>query len=132
MSTRPNPPPLIGFNCRLTRQGKIATFRRVLLAEIPRRFAEGKGVIQVSFTANIQRHVTCPPKTVVGRTVGEVLNSVFALNERARGYILDDQGGLRKHMVVFVNGQPVRDRSTLSDAVPDGAEVYVMQALSGG
>ena len=91
-----------------------------------------QGVIQVTFTANIQRHVTCPPKTVVGRTVNEVLDSVFALNEKARGYVLDDQGGLRKHMVVFVNGQPVRDRTTLSDAVPDGAEVYVMQALSGG
>jgi len=89
-------------------------------------------VIEVTFTANIQRYVPCPPETVVGRTVIEVLNSVFALNEKARGYVLDDQGGLRKHMVVFVNGQPVRDRTTLSDAVPDGAEVYVMQALSGG
>jgi len=92
----------------------------------------GRYVIQVTFTANIQRHVTCPPKSVVGRTVNEVLNSVFGMNEKARGYILDDQGGLRKHMIVFVSGQPIRDRSTLSDAVPDGAEVYVMQALSGG
>jgi len=89
-------------------------------------------VIQVTFTANLQRHVTCPPATVAGRTVGEVLNSVFASNQNARGYVLDDQGSLRKHMVVFVNGRPVRDRTTLSDAVPDGAEVYVMQALSGG
>ncbi len=89
-------------------------------------------MIQVTFTANIQRHVSCPPKAVVGQTVHEVLDSVFALNEKARGYILDDQGGLRKHIVVFVNGQPVRDRTSLSDCVPDGAEVYVMQALSGG
>ena len=97
-----------------------------------RRLAEANGVIQVTFTANIQRHVNCPPKTVVGRTVNEVLGSVFARNEKVRGYILDDQGGLRKHMIVFVNGQPIRDRTKLSDAVPDGAEVYVMQALSGG
>jgi molybdopterin synthase sulfur carrier subunit len=89
-------------------------------------------VINVTFTANIQRHVSCPPTIVVGRTVNEVLSSVFASNEKARGYVLDDQGGLRKHMVVFVNGQPIRDRTTLSDAVPEGAEVYVMQALSGG
>ena len=89
-------------------------------------------MIQVTFTANIQKHVSCPPRSVTGRTVHEVLQCVFALNEKARGYVLDDQGGLRKHMVVFVNGQPVHDRTTLSDAVPDGAEVYVMQALSGG
>ena len=89
-------------------------------------------MIHVTFTGNIQRHVSCPPTTVAGRTVGEVLHSVFASYEKARGYVLDDQGGLRKHMVVFVNGQPIRDRKTLSDAVPEGAEVYVMQALSGG
>jgi hypothetical protein len=35
-------------------------------------------------------------------------------------------------MVVFVNGQPIRDRADLTDPVPDGAEVFVMQALSGG
>ena len=89
-------------------------------------------MIHVTFTANIQRHVPSPPTTVTGRTVGEVLHLVFASNEKARGYVLDDQGGLRRHMVVFVNGQPIRDRTTLSDSVPNGAEVYVMQALSGG
>lgn len=35
-------------------------------------------------------------------------------------------------MIVFVNGQAIRDRVSLSDRVTDGAEVYVMQALSGG
>jgi len=69
---------------------------------------------------------------VKGATVREVLDSVFAANEKARGYVLDDRGGLRRHMVVFVNGQAVKDRVTLGDGVPDGAEVYVMQALSGG
>jgi len=89
-------------------------------------------VVTVSFTKNIQRHVACPTRAVTGRTVREALNSVFAGNERARGYVLDDQGGLRKHMVVFINGEPVKDRVTLADTIPDEAEVYVMQALSGG
>jgi hypothetical protein len=35
-------------------------------------------------------------------------------------------------MVVFVNGRAIADRLGLTDAVPEGAEVYVMQALSGG
>jgi hypothetical protein len=35
-------------------------------------------------------------------------------------------------MVVFVNGQQIRDRQHLSDAVPSDAEIYVAQALSGG
>ncbi len=89
-------------------------------------------VIRVTFTPNIQRHVECPVQDVSGSTVAEVLDSVFATNQRARGYVLDDAGALRKHMVVFVDGQQIRDRSKLSDVVADGVEIYVMQALSGG
>jgi sulfur carrier protein ThiS len=64
--------------------------------------------------------------------VRSVLDTVFTDHPRARSYVLDDQGGLRRHMIVFVNGQAIRDRVSLSDRVTDGAEVYVMQALSGG
>jgi hypothetical protein len=49
----------------------------------------------------------------------------------ASNNILDDQGGLRRHMV-FVGGEPVRDRTRLTDAVAPDAEIAVMQALSGG
>jgi hypothetical protein len=87
---------------------------------------------RVVFTANLQRHVVCPPAEVAGRTVREVLDAAFAGNERARGYVLDEQGALRKHMLVFVDGAQVTDRDGLSDPVPAGAEVFVLQALSGG
>src|SRR5690349_11244420 len=89
-------------------------------------------MVRVSFTQNIQRHVACPPCEVAGSSVREVLEAVFAANERARGYVLDDRGALRKHMNVFIDGAQVRDRDGLSDPVPDGGEVYVFQALSGG
>ncbi len=86
----------------------------------------------VVFTENIQRHVHCPACDVVGQTVREVLESVFVDNERVRGYILDDQGGLRRHVIVFVDGRAIRDRENLTDPVSENAEVFVMQALSGG
>jgi molybdopterin synthase sulfur carrier subunit len=89
-------------------------------------------VVRVAFTQNIQRHVECPPRDVAGETVRDVLDAVFAENPRARGYVLDERGALRKHMNVYINGSPVTDRTNLSDSVPDGAEVYVFQALSGG
>jgi len=89
-------------------------------------------MVTISFTANIQRHVECPSTSTEGRTVREVLDRVFADNDRARGYVLDDQGALRKHMIVFVNGVAITDRNHLTDKVPESAEVYVMQALSGG
>lgn len=87
---------------------------------------------RVVFTENIQRHVSCPPVEVAGQTVREVLDAVFTQNERARGYVLDEHGAVRKHMIVFVNGTMIRDRQTLGDPVSPNSEVYVMQALSGG
>lgn len=87
---------------------------------------------RVTFTANIQRHVACPPTDADGRTVRDVLEAVFVGNPQARGYVLDDQAALRRHMAVFVDGKPLRDRLHLSDSVEAASEIYVMQALSGG
>jgi len=87
---------------------------------------------KVVFTPNLQRHVACPPADVAGGTVREVLDAALAGNPRARGYILDEQGVLRRHMRIFIDGAPMRDRARLSDPVAPGAEVYVLQALSGG
>ena len=86
----------------------------------------------VHFTANLQRHVACPTEEVEGGTVAECLDEVFDRNPRARGYILDEHGAVRKHMNVFVDGEQVRDRRRLSDPVRPDTEIYVMQALSGG
>lgn len=87
---------------------------------------------QVRFTQNIQRHVACPTRTVAGTTVRQVLEAYFAGNPGARGYVLDDQGALRKHMAIFIDAEPVMDRAGLSDVVPERGVVDVIQALSGG
>ena len=87
---------------------------------------------RVVFTSNLKRHTECPETMVCGGTVREALDAVFARNERLRGYVLDDQGRLRTHMVIFVDGQPVKDLEQLSDAVVPSSEIFVMQALSGG
>ena len=87
---------------------------------------------RVEFTKNLQRHVACPRTEAAGDTVRAVLDAVFAENERARGYVLDERGAVRRHMVIFLDGEPVRDRQSLSDPVGDDSEIFVMQALSGG
>jgi molybdopterin synthase sulfur carrier subunit len=87
---------------------------------------------QVSFTPNLKRHVECPVSEAPGTTVREVLDAVFTGNPVLRGYVLDDQGGLRRHMSVFIGDQQVRDRAGLSDPVAPDARVFVAQALSGG
>lgn len=87
---------------------------------------------RVAFTRNLQRHVACPPCEVAGASVRESLEAAFALYPRLRGYVLDEHGALRFHMAVFVNGEPIADRKGLGDPVSGTAEIYVMQALSGG
>jgi hypothetical protein len=87
---------------------------------------------RVVFTANLARHIAAEPVEATGATVREVLEAVFAGDDMARSYVLDDQSALRKHMNVFVDGNRVRDRIHLTDPVPANAEVYVIQALSGG
>jgi sulfur-carrier protein len=86
----------------------------------------------VRFTANIQRHVACPDVEAAGDTVRTVLDAVFADNPAARGYVLDDQAGLRKHMAIFVDGALLRDRATLSDPVTPTSRIDVYQSLTGG
>ena len=86
----------------------------------------------VRFTESIQRHVQCPSRAIAGATLREVLEGYFADNERARGYVLDDQGALRKHMAIFIDGRQVQDRIALTDPVDQDAVVDLIQSLSGG
>lgn len=87
---------------------------------------------RVVFTKNLQRHVECPPTVAPGATVREVLDVVFDSIPRLRGYVVDETGHLRKHMTIFVDGELLSDRRSLSDSVNPDSEIYVMQALSGG
>lgn len=87
---------------------------------------------RVVFTPNIQRHVACPEAEAPGASVREVLDGVFSTNTRAASYVLDDQGALRKHMTIFIDGRLIKDRTRLSDPVNGTSTIYVFQALSGG
>lgn len=89
-------------------------------------------MVQVVFTSNLQRHVACPTARVTGSTVAEALECVFSENPALRRYVLDDQGALRKNMVIFVDGCAMKDRCTLGDRLDEDAEIFVMQALTGG
>ncbi|AJY15452.1 MULTISPECIES: MoaD/ThiS family protein [Burkholderia] len=84
------------------------------------------------FAASIQRHIETPERDVDAHSLGEALDAVFREQPRLRGYIVDDQGALRKHLAVFIDGRPIRDRQRLSDALAADSRVYVVQALSGG
>jgi sulfur-carrier protein len=69
---------------------------------------------------------------VAGATVREVLDALFVLCPVLRGYVTDERGALRHHVVAFVDGVAVQDKATLTEPVPANGEVHIFQALSGG
>jgi sulfur-carrier protein len=89
-------------------------------------------VATVHFTANLQRHVTAPPTAVDAGDVASALAQVFAQIPPLRSYVLDDQGVVRRHVSIFVDGNQIHDRERQSDPVAPDSEIWVMQALSGG
>jgi molybdopterin synthase sulfur carrier subunit len=87
---------------------------------------------RVKFTANLNRHLDCPVVDVEGKTLREALDAVFGENPRLRGYVLDDQNCVRRHIAIYVDSRPICDHNDLSDPLEPASEVFVMQALSGG
>lgn len=87
---------------------------------------------RIRFTTNLARHIDAAEITASGVDLRRVLEDAFMRHPVARGYVLDDQGGLRKHVSVFVDGVQVRDRQHLRDPVKQDSVLDIIQALSGG
>ncbi|MDB4879510.1 MAG: thiamine protein [Gemmatimonadetes bacterium] len=89
----------------------------VVLPQALAPYAQGSGTLQV--------HDACA-------TVAEALASVAARWPAVTDRILTEQGALRRHVNVFVGAENVRFLDGLATAVPDGATIMVVAAVSGG
>ena len=86
----------------------------------------------VEFAPALTRHVPCPRQEVPAGSLAAVLDAAFAAAPALRGYVLDEQGAVRKHVAVFVNGEMIPQRGDLSRRLADPDRVHVIQALTGG
>lgn len=86
----------------------------------------------LAFTPNLARQTLCPDADIPATDIAQLFAQYFSRHPAVRGYVLDDQGAVRKHIMVLVDGLNLRDRLTLSDALRPESEVFVFQALSGG
>ena len=87
---------------------------------------------RITFTSHLERHVACPSDIVTGDTARASLDTYLSRHPQVRPYLFDEQGTLRQHVVIFIDGEQARDRHALADPVSPDSEIYVMQALSGG
>jgi molybdopterin synthase sulfur carrier subunit len=67
-----------------------------------------------------------------GGTLAEVLKEIENSYPGMCSYVLDEQGSLRKHVNIFIDGAIISDRTKLSDSFSENSEIYIIQALSGG
>jgi molybdopterin converting factor small subunit len=67
-----------------------------------------------------------------GAILADILEEIEASSPGINSYILDEQGNLRRHVNIFINGTMIPDRTKLSNHVAEKSEIYIIQALSGG
>jgi hypothetical protein len=67
-----------------------------------------------------------------GRTLSEILNEIEGSYPGVRSYLLDEQGNLRRHVNIFIDGTMIPDRTVLNLPFSEDSEIFIVQALSGG
>ncbi len=69
---------------------------------------------------------------VEGATVAKVLAALGKRHPGVKSRVLTEQGEIRPHINVFVGERNCRFDQGLATVVPDGAEVLILAAVSGG
>jgi molybdopterin synthase sulfur carrier subunit len=69
------------------------------------------------------------PKPV---TIGAIIDAIAAAHPAVGRRLRDEAGTLRRHVNVFVGPDNARDLDGVDTVVPEGVEVAVMPAVSGG
>lgn len=87
-------------------------------------------MIRVSIPSQLRDYVAGAKEVPAeGATLCAVFDDLDRRFPGLRFRVIDEQGRVRRHMVVFVDGEREED---LSRALRPGAEVFVIGALSGG
>lgn len=94
--------------------------------------SETSGQVLVRFAAQLQRHVPCPDQWVNADQLGSALHQALASAPGLMPYVFDDQGHIRKHVAVFINGKLYTRRQQLDLPLANKTKIDVIQALSGG
>jgi sulfur-carrier protein len=90
------------------------------------------GLARIAFTSHLREVGPEELCEYPGATVAQVLDAVAADYPHLKGYLLDDQGRMRRHIAIFVDGVMRPRETALALSVGEASEVYVLQALSGG
>lgn len=65
-------------------------------------------------------------------TVQDALTALWERCPALRDRIVDEQDQVRQHVNIFVGNESIRFASGLETRVPEGAEILIVPAVSGG
>lgn len=69
---------------------------------------------------------------VDARTLREVLTRLEECYPGFKERLFDPQGEINRFVLIYINGEEVRDREVLETPVTDGDEITIIPALAGG
>ena len=88
---------------------------------------------KVVLTTNLRKYTGGVTETEAnGTNVADLLLDLEKRLPGLRAYVVNETGALRRHVNIFVDGEPVGDRAALSDSLNPDSTVHILQALSGG
>ncbi|HKD78683.1 MAG TPA: ubiquitin-like small modifier protein 1 [Candidatus Angelobacter sp.] len=65
-------------------------------------------------------------------TVAKALELLWQAHPALRDRIVDEQGEVRQHINIFVGDEAIRFADGLATEVPEGTEILIVPAVSGG
>jgi sulfur-carrier protein len=91
------------------------------------------GRVSVRLPRALLQYWDGPPELdVEAKTLAETLEQLEKLVPGLGGRIQDDQGRLRRHVAVFVNGAMLEETDPSAVALKAGDSVRIVPAVSGG
>lgn len=93
---------------------------RVHIPSALRKWTAGRDVIDVPLAADTRM------------TAAEVIEAVTREHPGIRDRVLDEQGELRRHVNIFIDGENARFIGGLTAQVRPDSEMWIHPALSGG
>ena len=116
---------------------------RIVLPEALRELAGGRAVVEMGVGAEARAggsdavgakaaNGASGPEADVRITVGGVLGALNASHPGLYDRLMTEQGALRPHVNIFVDGENIRFTGGLGTRVRASSEIFVLPAISGG
>lgn len=93
---------------------------RVHIPSALRRWTGGRDVIELPLAADMRM------------TAADVIEALAREHPGIRDRVLDEQGELRRHVNIFIDGENARSMGGLKAPAGSDSEVWIHPALSGG